>query len=375
MTLKRFHRWLRHLLVACILLLVLNLPGAARVYGKEPEPPTLWDVAAAPVMGNPSFECAQGFGPQPGIPGQVPSGWTAVLLTGRPTLNSTRVEFTGSCNGEGFVERLEGEDSLVFLAEDIETPPEPGKPFDAAVYQRVAVTPGTPYSLSSWMVSLCGGSAMPNDCPPGYFMAKMVGIDPSGGTDPRATSVVWVEDLRNFTESRWANLRLGTTAQGNAVTVFARIRSPFRWHGAHAFADAISLVRAPTAQFVDLPAVAAGQQMTVHWNGQQSPDILAIPGGTYQLLFDVQVRRQGQAAWSDWQVGQTAGEAQFVAEACAGPELAYEFRLRARAEQPAGSNGAWPNHRYPGDWSAAQDVAFPDSAPCALRTILPLILR
>jgi hypothetical protein len=89
----------------------------------------------------------------------------------------------------------------------------------------------------------------------------------------------------------------------------------------------------------------------------------------------VQVRRQGQAAWSDWQVGQPAGEAQFVAEACGGPGLGYDFRVRARAEPPPGSNGAWPNHRYPGDWSAAQAVAFPDSAPCALRTILPLMLR
>ena len=69
------------------------------------------------------------------------------------------------------------------------------------------------------------------------------------------------------------------------------------------------------------------------------------------------------------------GEAQFVAEACAGPGMGYDFRVRARAEQPPGSNGAWPNHRYPGDWSAAQAVAFPDSAPCALHTILPLILR
>lgn len=358
-----------------MLLLILSLLGATRVYGGEPEPSITRDVAAAPVMSNPGFECADGFDPQPGIPGQVPAGWTAVLLTGRPTLNSTREEFTGSCDGEGFVERLEGEDSLVFLSEDIETPPEPGKPFDATVYQRVAVSPGTPYSLSGWMVSLCGGSAMPNDCPTGYYMAKMVGIDPAGGVNPLAPGVVWVEDLRNFTESRWANLRLGTTAESGMITVFVRVRSPYRWHGAHAFADAMSLVRAPTAQFVDLPAVAAGQQVTVRWNGQQSPDILAMPGGTYQLLFDVQVRRQGQAAWSDWQVGQTAGEAQFVAEACSGPGLVYEFRLRPRSEQPAGSNGAWPNHRYPGDWSQPQSVAFPGSRPCDLRTILPLILR
>jgi hypothetical protein len=375
MTLKQYHQRLRRPLVTCIFLLALSLLTAPRVYGEEPAPSARQVATSAPGLGNPGFECAEGYGLQPGIPGQVPSGWTAVLLAGRPTLNSTRVEFTGSCDGEGFVERLEGEDSLVLLSEDIETPPEPGKPFDATVYQRVAVTPGTAYSLSSWMVSLCGGSAMPNDCPAGYFMAKMAGIDPAGGTDPLAAGVVWVEDLRNFTESRWANLRLGTTAQGSMVTVFARIRSPYRWHGAHAFMDAISLVRAPMAQLVNLPATVDGNQVKVRWTGQLSPDILAIPGGTYQLLFDVQVRRSGQVAWSDWQVGRPAGEAQFMAEACTGPGLAYEFRVRARAEQPAGSNGAWPNHRYPGDWSAAQTVSFHGSISCTLRTVLPLILK
>ncbi len=368
-------RQIRQLLATGILLMGLGVFAVPAARAQEVVPPAPGDAASAPVLANPGFECAEGYGPQAGIPGQVPYGWTAVLLNGRPKFNSTRVEFTGSCDGEGFVERLEGEDSLVVLAEDIETPPEPGKPFDAAIYQRMAVTPGTAYSLSSWMVSLCGGSAVPNDCPAGYFMAKMAGIDPSGGTDPLVPGVIWVEDLRNFTESRWANLRLGTTARGSTVTVFVRIRSPHRWHGAHAFADAISLVRAPTARLVDLPATVDGTQVTVRWTGQLSPDILAIPGGTYQVLFDVQVRRSGQVAWSDWQVGRPAGEAQFVAEACTGPGLAYEFRVRARAEQPAGSNGAWPNHRYPGDWSAAQTVSFHGSISCTLRTVLPLILK
>jgi hypothetical protein len=56
---------------------------------------------------------------------------------------------------------------------------------------------------------------MPNDCPAGYYIAKMRGLDPTGGTDPQAASVIWVEDRRNFTESRWANLRLGATAQSD----------------------------------------------------------------------------------------------------------------------------------------------------------------
>lgn len=323
-----------------------------------------------PVLVNGAFECWLGFPKQEGIDGQVPYGWTAVLLDGYPRMNSTNFEFAHDCGDYGF-EKIEGLDSMVFLARDIETPPEPGKPFDAALYQQVAVTPGAAYSLSGWMLSLCGGSATPNDCPQGAYMSKMLGIDPTGGTNPLASTVIWVEDRRNFTQSRWVNLRMGATAQAATLTVFARIRSPFQWHGNHAFVDAYSLVRAPTAHFVGLPAMVQGNRATVRWDGVQSPDIDAIPGGTYQLLFDIQYRRVGVAAWSEWQTGQPAGEAVFTASCLAGK---YEFRLRARSEQPAGSGGAWPNQRSPGDWSAPAGVEFV-MGPCLPSAYLPLLGR
>jgi hypothetical protein len=330
------------------------------------------DDPGAPVLVNGAFECWLGFVPQPGIFGQVPSGWTAVPLGGTPRLNSTNFEFAHDCGDYGF-EKIEGLDSMVILSQDIETPPQPGKPFDTAIYQQAAVTPGTSYSLSGWMLSLCGGSATPNDCPQGYYISKMLGVDPTGGTDPLAPSVTWVEDQRNFTASGWVNLRTATTAQSPVLTVFARIRSPFRWHGNHAFVDAYSLVRAPTAAFEGLPETVQGRAVTVRWNGAESPDIAAIPGGTYQLSFDVQYRHGGETAWTDWQSGKPAGEAIFQAPASCQPQN-YEFRLRARSEQPTGSNGAWPNHRYPGDWSAPAGVAF-EMGPCQPRAYLPLLQR
>lgn len=326
----------------------------------------------APTIHNAGFECNHGYSPQSGIRGLVPDGWTAVLLQGQPELNSTRTYFAGSCSGSGFIERIEGEDSLAMLSEDIETPPLPGKPFDAVVYQSAAVTPGVAYSLSAWMVSLCGGSAMPNDCPQGYYMAKLLGIDPAGGSDPLAPTVAWVEDRRNFTDSRWANLRLAVTAESSTLTVLARIRSPFRWHGAHAFVDAVSLVQAPTAAFTNLPGSVAGSQVTVRWQGSLGPDIAALPGGTHRLLFDVQQRPAGQAAWRDWLVDQPAGQAVFAVDACQGVQT-VEFRLRARAEQPEGSSGAWPNHRYPGVWSPATSVTFNPPAACVPAAYLPLV--
>jgi hypothetical protein len=324
------------------------------------------DDPGPPVLLNRRFECSHGFHSQTGINGNVPSGWTAVLLDGYPRLSSTNLEYAHDCGDYDF-EKIEGQDSWLFLSQDIDTPPDPGKPFDAVFYQQVDVAQSTEYSLSGWMLSLCGGSTMPNDCPSGYYISKMLGIDPTGGTDPLALSVIWVKDRRNFTQPGWVNLRLGTTARAGKLTVFARIRSPFRWHGNYAFVDAYSLVRAPTAAFVDLPASVPGKQTTVRWDGVQSADIAAIPGGKYELIFDVQVRRAGEIVWTDWQTGRPAGEALFTAVGC-GPQ-SYEFRLRARSEQLE-AGGAWPNQRYPGDWSAPAGVLF-EAPPCLPRVYLP----
>ena len=293
----------RHLILATALCSALLATAGPAWVAHGPAPASDADAPHAPVLANPGFECSQGYSPQPGINGLVPNGWTAVLLDGRPELNSTRINFAGSCGGSGFIERIEGEDSMVLLSEDIETPPLPGKPFDAVVYQQTAVMPGVAYSLSAWMVSLCGGSAIPNDCPPGVYMAKMLGIDPTGGVDPLAPSVVWIEDRRNFTESRWANLRLAATAQSSTMTVLPASAAPSAGTARTPLSTPSAWCRRRRRAFVNLPGSVQGTQVTVRWEGSLGPDIPAIPGGTHQLLFDVQQRPAGQAAWSDWQVG------------------------------------------------------------------------
>jgi hypothetical protein len=337
----------------------------------------LANLAGAPVLQNPGFECKVGYVTQDGIQNRVPLGWTGVLVSffdTPPQLDSIRIRRDpNGCDGTRLLEHLEGEDSLVFVAQDLETPPDPGKPFDAAVYQQVAVTPGTAYSLSGWMVSLCGGSATPSSCPTDYYMEKLIGIDPTGGTDPLSPSVIWVGDRRNFTETRWLNLRLAATAQADWLTVFGRIRSPFQWHGNHAFVDAFSLVRAPTAYFVGSPAAVGTNEARVEWNGAQSPDVLAIPEGQYHLFFDIQYRIGAQGDWIDWLTDRPAESATFTANGCAGVQT-YAFRVRSRAEQINGV-GAFPNHRYPGVWSEPASVVLGSPVVCIPRAYLPLVLR
>ena len=336
---------------------------------------TNWTIPAVPpTLLNPNMECADGFvfGANPlGEQDMIPQGWTVIYLSGAPTLASTRLRYVHGCEPSNtvFVERQQGEDSLIVLSQDVDTPPVPGKPFDVVLYQRVDATVGGDYSLSAWMISLCGNKSKPFDCPPENYIVKAVGIDPYGGTDPAAPQVIWETNNLNFVDPSgkrqgWQNLRMGAKAMTGTLTVFLRMTSPFQFHGNMGFIDAVSLVRAPLADLAVLPAeVDWGQKVRVAWFGQESSDVKAMPGSTHVMLYDVQTRPVGKGAWRDLAVGAAGpGELQF-APPCA--DTAYEFRVRARAEQPEDSGGMWPNHRYPGVWSqpARVQIVAPAKPP------------
>lgn len=326
---------------------------------------------AAPVLVNPDFECSTGYYTQTNAIGKeilVPDGWQLTILNGAPKVYSARIQFTKSCDGSGHVEKINLADSLAVSAQDLETPPAPGKPFDVAISQQVSATVGGAYSLSGWFLSLCGGSAVPNDCPQDVYMAKLLGIDPTGGTDPTAASIIWTENRHNFIEDGkrvgWQQMSVSAMAQAPTITVFARINSPFRWHGNHAFIDALSLVRAPLS-VLTVPATVTGTQaLTLTWVGLQSEDIAAIAGGTYTLSYDIQFRHQGVETWSDLLMDRKSTESTAVTVNCM--NTTYEFRLRTRSEQPPppAPAGAWPNHRYHGIWSDPVPVQFlPEATP------------
>ncbi len=316
------------------------------------------------MLTNPGFECKVGTYQLESAAGglmRIAVGWTPVFINGTPWLYSTRMQFAGDdCNGSAHVERIDGEDSQGVFAQDIEWSDEPGKPFDVALYQQTAVTPGAAYSLSGWFLSLCGGSAMPNDCPDGFYMAKMLGIDPTGGTDPLAESVIWAENRRNFAENGervgWQNLQVSAQAQAETITVFGRINSPLRWHGNHAFIDAFLLVDAPTAHLGDLPGELTGDQVEIEWSGSISDQIQDIPAGRYVATYDVQFRVGEEGEWQTWQSRQPAGSANFVSQT---PDVPHFFRVRAFSEQPEeGPEGAFPNHRFLGIWSEPHSITF-----------------
>lgn len=340
--------------------------------------------AEAPILKNWDFECSSGYYTQTSTSGKtlyIPNDWKVVVIQGNPKIHSARINFTGSCTGSGHVERIHGEDSWFVEAQDLEKLPLPGKPFDVAFYQQISATVGGAYSLSGWMLTLCGGSAVPNDCPAGYYMDKLLGLDPTGGTDPLADTVVWTSNRRNFIENGnrvgWSNLRTSAIAKAVTITVFARINSPFQWHGNHGFVDGLSLVRSPVATLT-VPVTVTNPPITVTWSGQQSPDVEAIPGGTYKLYVDVQYRPISTTNWLDLVNGAQAPGSTTLNTRCS--NQGYEFRVRARAEQPpAPPEGASPNQRYPGVWSEPQRTllqvtpSVPISPAGDLRLYLPSI--
>jgi hypothetical protein len=371
-------------------------------------PHTLAPLPAAVINGD--FECPHGFYVDE-LGRRVPTGWGLARLEGDPDLDSARIRFAGACDSDsGHVERMGGRDALVIRAKDLETPPEPGKPFDVVFYQQVAVAPDGDYSVSGWMLSLCGGSAVPSDCPEHVYIRKAIGLDPDGGVDPDSPSIVWTENLDNFVTPDqvrvgWSNLRVGARAIHETMTVFLSVHSPFQWHGNHAFIDAIHLTRAPVAWFSSLPgSVNPGAPIAVRWNGLQSPEVAAIPGGTHELLIDVQVRtihvaegeqppapdalpahtqgtqpaaQSDDATWQDLVMGaQAPGQCLFFAGA---PGTRHEFRVRARAEQPPPpAPGAWPNQRFPGVWSephtvVVRSVTLAESVSVMKETSLPAL--
>ena len=331
---------------------------------------------------NPGFECKVGTYQLESSAGglmRVAVGWTPVFINGAPWLYSTRMQFAGDdCDGTAHVERIDGEDSQGVFAQDIEWSPEPGKPFDVALYQQADVTVGATYSLSAWMLSLCGGSTMPNDCPDGFYMAKMLGIDPTGGTDPLAETVIWAENRHNFVENGvgvgWQNLQVSAQAQAETITVFGRINSPFRWHGNHAFIDAFLLMDSPTAQLGALPEELDDYQMEIQWEGDISTQIRSIPAGRYAVTFDVEYKVGDEGEWQQWQSRQPAGSANFVAQTANVP---YFFRIRAFSEQPEdGPEGAFPNHRFLGVWSEPVAVTFLKQAPTTnFQVFIPSIMN
>ncbi len=358
------------LLLACACLAAVFAFEAAGQGGAADGYPAL-AADIAPGLANAGFECSEGYVPALNSAGEtvyVPSSWELARAEGAPFAHSARIHFeqradpNGGCDTDfAHVEKIEGRDSFFVEAKDLETPPEPGKPFDAVIYQQVAVAPGVDYSLSGWLLS-SWRQRQSFRLPGGRLHDEGAGVGPDRRDRPAPDAIVWAENRDNFETPEqkrvgWSNVRLAAQAQGESVTACIAPDSPFRWHGNHAFVDAE--FGAPVAWFEPPPPqTSSGRQLDLVWQARQSPDAAAVEGGTFELLVDIEVRPEG-GEWRELVTGlQDESVYSFLAP--------YRDRIRIPhpgAEQPEDSDGAWPNQRYPGVWSEPVRVQFVQDAP------------
>jgi len=169
------------------------------------------------------------FSPAPG--GEVPEGWWPFVVSGHPAFD---------------------------LASD--TPRYPalriwsdGEPFVAGIYQEVqGVVPGATYeAFIGWAVFQSQGSQM----------GRSIGIDPTGGTDPQSSRIIWSEEVWEKKRSN-PELRVRAVAQSDKLTVFVRVDHPRTYGADEAFLDAVSLVRDEAVPVV-LPATATATATVV----------------------------------------------------------------------------------------------------------------
>ncbi|HFD40196.1 MAG TPA: hypothetical protein ENJ31_10185 [Anaerolineae bacterium] len=104
-----------------------------------------------------------------------------------------------------------------------------GVPFTAGIYQQVQVTPGVVYQADA-------GWAAPTQ--PDF--ERKLGLDPTGGTDPLAPTVIWGPSAWAVKPS-WPDLTVSARATGPTMTLFVWVHHPHTYGNDWVFIDAVGL--------------------------------------------------------------------------------------------------------------------------------------
>ena len=197
-------------------------------------------------------------------PRQLPVGWNAFVLSGDPNFYQDQHTFFGGFN-------------LTIASTN---------PFKAGIYTQVNVTPGAGYRASiSW-----GAPNVPD------LFGRQLGIDPTGGTDPTATTVIW--GPMHWGEGRIlnypppdVNIDVRARALGTTMTVFFLTDHPRSAADDLILIDVIALYPDDSAPVVELPPTAtptpaeavveaAAQPETQAQPAVDPPTATAVPSAT-----------------------------------------------------------------------------------------------
>ena len=182
----------RLLVTAVLLLMVLLLQPSLHVVGQGDFP----DLCEAPnnVVGNCNFSNGM-------------DGWQSFVESGEVDIGHSPVSWAAG----GDCDSVKCPDAHLFARGS----------FVAGLYQQVPATPGMTYWANvTWLVF--NSPANETD---GAF-GRRIGIDPTGGTDPRSPAIVWSPDLwrgLSAQEKIFRELQVKATAQNSTITVFVRV--------------------------------------------------------------------------------------------------------------------------------------------------------
>ncbi len=163
---------------------------------------------------------------------------------------------------------------------------------NAGIYQQVQVSSGSQVTLSAWALAWSSTGDDSNVSTGGQYYLS-VGIDPTGGTDWSASSVVW--SAENITLDSWVNLTLSAQAQNSTITVFLRGRAEWKIKYNYSYWDDICVTyTAPTPMPTNTPAPTAIPTATTiptetplpTATATAEPTATPVPGSISVTVFD-----------------------------------------------------------------------------------------
>ncbi len=168
-----------------------------------------------------------GWGPNDS---QIPNGWEPFVIQDP----KAPPQFKDSAAFGGFTERLDGGHCLIVWTNWV--------PFDGGIFQKVSnVTPGTSYIFKVDWAPMQSYNPDKGGKQKGDFIGRVVGIDPTGGTDPQSPSVAWSAELWKEKRASGDTLKVSVPAQSDTITVFIRAKNPQPHGQDQVFFDVASL--------------------------------------------------------------------------------------------------------------------------------------
>ena len=214
---RPFRWWLLVAIICFLLIVIFYTVRAEGPYG---------------LLNNGGFENGfYGWGPNDS---QIPNGWEPFVVMD-PAIPP---QFKDSAAFGGFTERLDGDHCLVIWSHWV--------PFDAGIFQRVQVTPGVAYLFQvEWAPMQSYNAEQGGMITQDGFMMRVIGLDPTGGTDPNSPNIVWSQELWKKKRVAKDYLRVSAVAQSDTMTAFIRVKNPQPHGQDQIFIDVASLVVDP----------------------------------------------------------------------------------------------------------------------------------